>query len=199
MTAPAELLDRYAQFDALVFDLDGTLADTMPAHYASWSVVAGRHGLSFPEATFYSWGGRPSLGIVQDLAEQQGVALDHAAVAMEKEAHYLEHGAGQSQPIEPVLAIARAFRGRKPLAIGTGGRRRQAEPILAALAITDWFDAIVTADDVTEHKPHPATYLLAAERIAVAPERCVVFEDTDLGLDAGRAAGMTAVDIRGLI
>ncbi|MEM9295298.1 MAG: HAD-IA family hydrolase [Planctomycetota bacterium] len=194
-----EAFPQYQRFEALVFDLDGTLADTMPAHFASWSAIAGKYGLHFPEDQFYAWGGRPSSAIVQDLATAQGVTLEHAAIAKEKELHYLEHGAPATQPIEPVLAIAQAFRGVKPMAIGTGGRNNQAYAILQALDIEGWFDAIVTADDVASHKPDPETFLEGARRLGADPARCAVFEDTDLGLQAGHAAGMHVVDIRELL
>lgn len=187
------------RFDALIFDMDGTLADTMPAHYVAWTKLVSRYGLAFPEDKFYSLGGVPTQKIVELLADEQGVTgLDSQAMAEEKEAIFVEHMDGV-QPIEPVVAVARAHHGVLPMAVATGGYRRMAEPMLKLIGVRDWFGAVVTADDVTQHKPEPETYLKAADALGVDPKRCQAYEDTDLGLDAVRAAGMSAVDVREMI
>ncbi len=187
----------YDRFDALIFDCDGTLADTMPAHYAAWKATMDRYGMTFPEDRFYSLGGVPARRIVKMLAEEHGLAIDTLAVAYEKERafeQYLE----TVTCIEPVVSIARRYHGRKPLAVATGGLRHIVERTLDLLEIRDLFDALVASEDVEHHKPAPDTYLLAAERLGVDPARCCAFEDTDLGLQAARSAGMEAVDIRPL-
>jgi len=191
----------YERVAGLVFDCDGTLADTMPAHYIAWSETVARHGLSFPEAHFYALGGVPAEQVVTMLAHEQSVTIeDPAAVAAEKEQAFAGHvrvdGIG---PIEPVVAIARAFRGLKPLAVATGGYRWLVEQSLTRVGIRDWFDAIVTSEDVTHGKPKPDTYLEAARRLQLDPTTCCAFEDTDLGLQSARDAGMTAVDVRGML
>ncbi|MEO0586794.1 MAG: HAD-IA family hydrolase [Planctomycetota bacterium] len=185
-------------FDGLIFDCDGTLIDTMPAHFLAWSETMRAYGIEFPEDRFYSLGGVPALRIVAMLAEEQGVAIDALAVAHEKEHRFIEHYTHDVRLIEEVAGIAREHRGRVPLAVATGGMRKVIEPMLRDRGVRDWFDAVVTADDVEHHKPAPDTYLLAAEKIGVDPSRCCAFEDTDLGMEAIRAAGMTSVDIRPL-
>lgn len=186
-------------FDALVFDCDGTLADTMPAHFEAWTEIANKYGLKFPETRFYALGGAPANKILKMLASEQGVTLDHEAVAHEKEHlfhdKYLEH----VRAIEPVVAIARRYHGRKPMAVATGGIRKVIERCLDNLGIRGLFDALVSSEDVAHHKPAPDTYLEAARRLGVEPSRCCAFEDTDIGLQAARAAGMTAMDVRSLL
>ena len=196
MSLPTELeLDA---FDALVFDCDGTLADTMPAHFEAWTEIARKYGLSFSEARFYSLGGAPANKILAMLAAEQGVALDHEAVAHEKEHLFHDKYLDHVREIEPVVAIARRYHGHKPLAVATGGIRKVIDRCLNNLGIRDLFDTLVSSEDVAHHKPAPDTYLEAARRLGVEPTRCCAFEDTDIGLQAARSAGMTAVDIRPL-
>jgi HAD superfamily hydrolase (TIGR01509 family) len=181
---------------ALIFDCDGTLADTMPQHWKAWQEVTARHGLSFPEERFYSLGGVPTRDIVRLLADEQGRAdIDPLAFAKEKEEAYFrlfEH----IGPVEEVVAIAREHRGRLPMAVASGGSRHAITRVLTHLHIVDWFGAIVTNEDVANQKPAPDIFLEAARRLGVAPHFCRGYEDTDLGMAAIRAAGMEAVDIR---
>ncbi len=196
MSIPADLnLDA---FDALVFDCDGTLADTMPAHFEAWTEIADKYGLSFPEERFYALGGAPASKILALLAAEQGVSLDPEAVAHEKEHLFFDKYLDHAREIAPVVAIVRRYHGRKPMAVATGGIRKVIERCLSNLGIGELFDALVSCEDVAHHKPAPDTYLKAAERLGVSPRRCCAFEDTDIGLQAARAAGMTAVDIRPL-
>jgi beta-phosphoglucomutase family hydrolase len=181
---------------ALIFDCDGTLADTMPLHWRAWSEVTRRHGLHFPEDRFYQLGGVPTRDILRLLAEEQGrPGLDPLAVAKEKEGLYLEL-LPQVGPVEEVVAIAREHRGRLPMAVATGGSRHAIPQVLRQLGILDWFQTVVTSEDVVRQKPAPDIFLEAARRLGVAPEHCRGYEDTDLGMQAIRAAGMEAVDIR---
>ena len=190
--------DGYDNFAALVFDCDGTLADTMPAHYIAWADTAAKYGLDFPEWRFYALGGVPADRIVAMLAAEQGVTIeDPEAVAHEKEDAFAAH-LDSVAPVEEVLDIARAHRGVKPMAVATGGFRYLVERSLGQIGILDWFAALVAAEDVAHHKPAPDTYVEAARRLNVPPADCCAFEDTDLGLQSARDAGMTAVDIREL-
>jgi HAD superfamily hydrolase (TIGR01509 family) len=187
---------------AFIFDLDGTLADTMPVHFDVWQIIARRHGLIFPEERFYSLGGVPTPRIAAMLIAEAGLALDPVLVAAEKEAAYVEglaSGALAVRPIESVIALARARRADGPLAIASGSSRRLVTHTLGALGITAWFGAVVAAEDTVRHKPEPDVFLEAARRLGVAPARCTVYEDTDLGLEAARRAEMTGVDVRPII
>lgn len=187
---------------AYIFDLDGTLADTMPAHYGLWQTIAARHGLVFPEERFYSLGGVPTPRIAAMLIAEAGLTLDPVALAAEKERTYVESlaaGTLSVRPIESVIAIARAHRESAPLAIASGSSRRLVTLTLASLGIADWFGAIVAAEDTVRHKPEPDVFLEAARRLGADPARCTVYEDTDVGLEAARRAGMTGVDVRPII
>ena len=187
---------------AFIFDLDGTLADTMPSHFVAWTEVAARHGLSFPEARFYSLGGVPTAKIAGILITEAGLALDPQAIALEKEQTYYDAlGPGGIRAIEPVLALARGHRERNegPLAVASGSVGRLVTRTLAALGITDWFAAVVAAEDTARHKPEPDVFLEAARRLNADPATCTVYEDTDIGLEAARRAGMRPVDVRPLI
>jgi beta-phosphoglucomutase-like phosphatase (HAD superfamily) len=181
----------------IIFDCDGTLADTMPLHWRAWQVVAGRHGFHFPEDRFYALGGVPSRDILKMLNREQGLGLDHLAVAHEKEAEYLPLIA-QVEPINVVVGVAREHHGKVPLAVASGGNRRVIGQVLDHLGIKHLFDAIVTSEDVTCQKPAPDIFLEAARRIGVPPKLCRAYEDTDLGMQAILAAGMEAVDVRQL-
>jgi len=181
----------------IIFDCDGTLADTMPLHWRAWQVISRRHGFALNEERFYSLGGVPSRDILKLLSAEQGIALDPLAVAREKEAEYLPLIA-QVEPINTVVGAAREHYGRIPLAVASGGTRRVIEQVLEHLGIRHLFQAVVTSEDIVNQKPAPDIFLEAARRIGVPPQFCRAYEDTDLGMKAIRAAGMEAVDVREL-
>ena len=182
----------------LIFDCDGTLADTMPLHWDAWSEITRRHGLDFPEERFYALAGVPSRHILRTLADEQGVTLDPVAVSHEKEEAYLEKLAHVG-PIHAVCEIAKANHGKIPMAVASGGTRKVILQVLDHLKIRDWFLAVVTSEDVDHQKPAPDIFLEAARQIGVPPEACRAYEDSDLGMQAIRAAGMEAVDVREMI
>jgi len=182
----------------LIFDCDGTLADTMPLHWAAWQTIVQRHGIAFTEDRFYALGGVPSRDILRMLAREQGLTLDPLLVAKEKELVYLDR-LSHVGPIELVVDIARANAGKIPMAIASGGTRHVIARVLDHLNLATLFRTVVTSEDVTRQKPAPDIFLEAAHRIGVAPEACRAYEDTDLGLAAIRAAGMDAVDVRVLL
>jgi len=182
----------------IIFDCDGTLADTMPLHWRAWQLVAVRHGFQLPQDRFYALGGVPSRDILKMLSAEQGVRMDPLVVAREKEAEYLPLIA-QVEPINTVVGIARDYYGKIPLAVASSGTRRIIEQVLDHLGIRRLFAAVVTMDDVLKQKPAPDIFLEAARRIGVPPQFCRAYEDTDLGMQAIRAAGMEAVDVRELL
>ena len=181
---------------ALIFDCDGTIADTMPAHFRAWTEMLAPFGIPFPEARFYAMGGMPTDRIIALLAADVGVVVsDVAAMAAEKERLFLQH-IDDVAPIVPVVNVAAAYRGRMPMAVASGGYRDVVERTLERLAVRSWFMTLVAAEDTVRHKPEPDVFLEASRRLEVAPSRCAVFEDTDLGLEAARRAGMAGIDVR---
>jgi beta-phosphoglucomutase family hydrolase len=187
-----------AHIKGLVFDCDGTLADTMPLHWRAWQVIAKKYKLHFPEDRFYSLGGVPSRDILQMLAKEQGVTLDHLAAAHEKENEYLPLMT-TVEPIHAVVEIAKANFGKIPMAVASGGTQPIIVDVLEHLKIRHLFSAVVTSEMVQNQKPAPDIFLEAARRIGVDPKFCRGYEDTDLGMQAIRSAGMEAVDVRVLI
>lgn len=180
----------------LIFDCDGTLADTMPAHYRAWTAMLGQHGIAFTEKRFYELGGVPTAQIIRILSAESGVPVtDVEAMVREKEAAFLAN-IHAIEPLAEVVAVAAAYRGRLPLAVASGGYRETITRTLDQVGIRSWFDALVTAEDTPRHKPEPDVFLEAARRLGVAAAACVVFEDTGIGLEAARRAGMTGVDVR---
>ena len=184
-------------FDGLIFDMDGTLADTMPTHFIAWSQSMAEHGLELTEERFYALGGVPANKIIALLAKEQGKVVDADAVAEAKEDLFLEL-LKDVQPVLPVKAIAEFHHEHMPMAIATGSPKWVAEKILKALGVRDWFGAVVGAECVENSKPAPDVYLKAAELIGVDPKRCHAFEDTQLGVEASKNAGMLVVDIHTL-
>lgn len=180
---------------ALIFDCDGTLADTMPLHWQAWQVIQRRHSFDFPEDRFYSLGGVPSRDILAMLKAEQRLEINPIAVALEKEETYLKTLA-EVEPIHAVVEIAHSHHGLLPMAVASGGTRRVIELVLEHLQIRNLFGAVVTSEDVPHQKPAPDIFLEAARRLGVDPASCRAFEDTDLGLQAIRAAGMEPVDVR---
>ncbi len=179
-------------FDGYIFDCDGTIADTMPAHYRAWCRAMAEAGGEFPEKLFYEWGGRPTPDIARELQVQYGLAMDPLEIVRRKEGYYLEE-VHAVQPILPVLEIAKRMHGVKPLAIASGGHHELVDATLNALGIFAMFDAVVCAEDYVRGKPFPDPFLEAARRIGVAPEDCLVFEDSPTGVEAAKAAGMQYV------
>jgi beta-phosphoglucomutase-like phosphatase (HAD superfamily) len=181
-------------FDGFIFDLDGTLVDTMPLHYAAWETALRKAGLvgRLDENRFYALGGVPSRKVAALLGEHHGITLDPVAVYRDKEDAFM----GSLEKLElilPVVDFARKVSLTKPVAIASGGTRDVVTSTLQKTGLAPLFPVVVTADDVIHGKPAPDMFLLAAKRMGVAPESCLVFEDGQPGLEAAKAAGMQCV------
>jgi len=183
-------------FAAYLFDLDGTLVDSMPLHLRAWEVALHRVGLSVPfdETYFYSLGGVPTLESAVIFAQHYGLTFDPHALVEEKELLYLAM-LPEVRVIEPVADFARRVARTHPVAIVTGGGPEIALPALDATGLRSLFPVVITPQDVApgRGKPSPDMFLLAAERLGAAASQCLVFEDALPGVDAARAAGMQVV------
>lgn len=181
-------------FKAYLFDLDGTLADSMPLHYKSWVQAVTEAGGTFPEDVFYELGGVPLPRTVEILNERFGYTMSPTAVAHRKEQLYLEMLA-ELKPIASVVAHVHAMHGKIPLAIVSGSPRASIENTLTQLGLGGEFDVIVGAEDYTHGKPDPEPFLTAAKRLNILPADCLVFEDADAGIASAEAAGMQWVRV----
>lgn len=181
-------------YDAVIFDLDGTLVDSMSVHFAAWcAALAKQHPENvFPEDVFYAMGGRPTKDIVKDINGECGLHLDAEAVSVDKRAAFLKN-LDQVKVNEEVVAFAQSLRGKIPMAVASGGSRLVVEKTLQVAGLSDLFDEVVTANDVKCGKPAPDVFLETASRLGIAPERCLVLEDAPAGVMAAQSAGMQVV------
>jgi HAD superfamily hydrolase (TIGR01509 family) len=181
-------------FQAYLFDCDGTIVDSMPLHYIAWKKALGEWGCTFDEKLFYSWGGKPAAEIIATLNKMNGLNMPVEALAAHKEGLYFDQ-LPLLKPIPEVLQIIEAQHGQIPFAVVSGGRHNSVVHSLTALGLMDRFETIVGAEDYKNGKPAPDAFLIAASRLGVAPENCLAFEDTDLGIEAATAAGMASVKV----
>ena len=180
------------RFGGYIFDCDGTLADTMPLHFRAWTRTMENLEGQFPEDLFYAWGGKPTDVIVRQLNARFGLSLDVEKTVRQKEDNFLAL-IPEVEAIEPVLDFAKSLRGIAPMAVASGGHHELVDSTLAALGITELFDAVVCAEDYAQGKPAPDPFLEAARRLQVPAHDCVVFEDSPTGIEAAEAAGMAHV------
>ena len=181
-------------FRAYLFDCDGTIVDSMPLHYIAWKRALGEWNCHFEEELFYAWGGRPVKEIIAALNEMQGLDMPVDAVAKRKESLYFQLE-DQLKAIPEVIEHIEAKHGHIPLAVVSGSRRNSVMHSLSALGLVEKFDVLVCAEDYARGKPAPDCFLTAAERLGVEPKDCLVFEDTDMGIEAATAAGMSWVRV----
>ena len=181
-------------FKAYLFDCDGTVVDSMPLHYLAWRRALDAHGCEFPEELFYEWGGKPVEQILRDLSAAQGLTIPIQETANIKEAYFHE-ALPRLRVVAEVLEHIDDAHGRLPFAVVSGGGRESVKRSLAQFGLLDRFETFVCAEDYTHPKPDPEPYLIAAERLGIAPAHCLVFEDTQLGVDAAVAAGMSWVKV----
>ena len=179
---------------ALIFDLDGTLADTMPIHFLAWKNAAAAYGIDFTVELFAQLAGIPLYPTVEKLNHMFGKNIDPREMGDIKEAEF-EKNMYLTPEIEAVTDLVRAWHGKLPMAVGTGGSRRLSLKTLGIIGLNGYFDILVTSEDVSNFKPHPDTFVRCAELMGVDPHDCEVFEDGLLGFQAAKAAGMMVVDV----
>ena len=181
-------------FHAYLFDCDGTIADSMPLHYVAWKRALAEWKCDFPEDLFYAWGGFPVAEIISRLNEKQGLKMPVPGVARRKEGLYFD-ALPQLKVVPEVLEHIDAQHGRIPFAVVSGSTRDSVMASLRRLQLLEKFETLVCAGDYKRGKPDPEAFLIAAGRLRVKPECCLVFEDTDMGIQAATAAGMASVKV----
>jgi HAD superfamily hydrolase (TIGR01509 family) len=181
-------------FEAYLFDCDGTIVDSMPLHYLAWKKALAEWNCIFDERLFYAWGGTPVAEIISKLNRSQGLSMPVEGVSSRKENFYLDL-LPQLKAIPEVVEHIETQHGRIPFAVVSGSTRESVTASLGALQLLDRFDTLVCAGDYQKSKPDPEAFLLAAAKLGVAPQTCLVFEDTDMGIQAANAAGMASVKI----
>ncbi|HUI63330.1 MAG TPA: HAD family phosphatase [Bacteroidota bacterium] len=179
----------------LIFDCDGTLADSMPLHMEAWQEALRIHGAKYDYEFFYSKKGMKETEIVELYNKQFHAALSPQEVVSDKHNYFLRH-IQLVKPLDAVVDVARRHSGIFPMAVVSGSVREIVTGELGVMGILDLFKAVLTGDDPFKQKPAPDMFLEAARRLGVSPEQCQVFEDADLGLLAARNAGMVATDVR---
>lgn len=190
-----DLIAPSPPYAALIFDCDGTLADTLSVHFQSFVIAFQKFGAELPEAWYYEHTGLPAMELIQAFNQSFGYVINERVVDVERQEHFLNL-IDQVQEVPAVAEIARANYNNVPMAVASNGQRFVVELIIDAIKLRSLFNTIVTLDDVSVGKPAPDLFLLAAKRMGVAPEECIVYEDSDTGLEAARRAGMRWIDVR---
>lgn len=185
-------LDKY---QGLIFDLDGTLVHTESAHNDAWQQAMAVHGLIFDENLRVQLGGASTVFMATQFLKQANSTLDPLQLVKEKNIILADLLLNKSYLL-PLVEIVKQQHGKKKMAVGTGSSRPIALSILNHFKLLPYFDAVVTATDVSNHKPAPDTFLRCAELIGIRPEECLVFEDADFGIQAAKTAKMGAIDVR---
>jgi len=182
------------KFEAYLFDCDGTIVDSMPIHYLAWKRALAEWHCEFTEDLFYGWGGLSVAEIISRLNAMHGLQMPLDAVSRRKEEFYYE-SLPQLKAVPEVLEHIDDQYGQIPFAVVSGSTRESVTASLNALKLLDKFETLVCAGDYKNSKPDPEPFLIAAARLGVPAESCLVFEDAELGVQAAKAAGMASVMI----
>jgi HAD superfamily hydrolase (TIGR01509 family) len=191
------LYDIKPGIKGLIFDLDGTLADTMPYHFKGWRMACRKFGADIDTAFMRKHTGTPGWIIADEIIKKCNLngsvtinqIMEEKLVEFYKEQHLVK-------PIRPVVDIVKKYWKKLPMAVGTGGHREAVHRTLEITDLKKYFEIVITANDVENFKPHPETFLKCAALMKIDPEFIEVFEDGDLGIEAALNAGMTATDVR---
>ena len=182
------------RFDALLFDLDGTLANSMEIHNQAWIATLQELGCPITHAILQEYAGIPNQRTTELFNDRFGWSLDPISVAIEKESRFLQN-VERVRPIHEVLEIARKHHLTKAMAIVSGGSKDLVRRILTTLQIEELFPVHICAEDTPRGKPHPDPFLFAAHLLKISPEKCLVFEDGEAGIQGAKEAGMSVVKV----
>lgn len=179
----------------LIFDLDGTIIDSMPLHYDGYNHALVPYEVHYSVDLFHSRGGIPTRDTLQMIAEENQLNNFNIEQALEEKRSFVEQNLDRIRLIAPVLDTIKAYHTKLPMAVGTGSNRKVVDQLFERFSLGQYFNHVVTASDVTHFKPHPETFLKCASLIDIKPEDCVVYEDGLPGMQAARAAGMKVIDV----
>ena len=182
------------QAKALIFDLDGTIANTMPNHFTSWRKAVLPYGVDFNADLFLQLTGMPRKATIEKLNEMFGTNMNPDKVGKVKETHF-KTLVDLTEEISVVTDVIKKYHNVLPMSIGTGSTNKGAKKTLEVIKMGSYFDIVITSDDILKYKPHPETFLKCAELMGVKPQDCVVFEDGILGMNAAEEAGMMVIDV----
>lgn len=178
----------------LIFDLDGTIANTMPNHFKAWRHAVSPYGIDFNKELFLSLTGMSKISTIIKLNELFGTTMNPKKVGKSKD-QFFKTLVQETKEIEVVANVIRKFHNKLPMAIGTGSTTGGAKQTLEITGMQQYFNIVITSDDVVQGKPHPETFLKCADLMQVNPKECIVFEDGELGMQAARSAGMMIIDV----
>ncbi|STY61669.1 beta-phosphoglucomutase family hydrolase [Mannheimia haemolytica] len=184
------------QYDALIFDMDGTLIDTMPSHAKAWEKVGEVLGYPINPEAMYELSGSTTFVIAREIMKRANMPEHYFDEVVKLKRQFGMELIPENATLLPAFEIVKANLGKKPMAIGTGSHRAMVELLDQKFNLRQYVSVIVDSDDVSNHKPDPETFLKCAEKLGIAPHRCLVFEDADLGVQAALSGGMDVFDVR---
>lgn len=181
----------------IIFDLDGTLVDSMPFHFEAWKKAAARYGAEITTSFLQKHNGTASYQIARELIKEYKLEkVIQNEQLLNAKSYEFSRLQDHITPIGPVADLVRKYYKMLPIGLGTGGHRKEVERTLEVVELSKYFDTIVTADDIKNFKPDPETFLKCSILMKVSPSDIEVFEDTDQGIEAALSAGMKATDVR---
>ncbi|HDV7283690.1 TPA: beta-phosphoglucomutase family hydrolase [Mannheimia haemolytica] len=184
------------QYDALIFDMDGTLIDTMPSHAKAWEKVGEVLGYPINPEAMYELSGSTTFVIAREIMKRANMPEHYFDEVVKLKRQFGMELIPENATLLPAFELVKANLGKKPMAIGTGSHRAMVELLDQKFNLRQYVSVIVDSDDVSNHKPDPETFLKCAEKLGIAPHRCLVFEDADLGVQAALSGGMDVFDVR---
>ncbi|MEG9487114.1 beta-phosphoglucomutase family hydrolase [Mannheimia indoligenes] len=184
------------QYDALIFDMDGTLIDTMPSHAKAWEKVGELLGYPLTSDAMFELSGSTTFVIARETMKRANMPEHYFDEVVKLKRQFGMELIPENATLLPAFEIVKTNLGKKPMAIGTGSHRAMVELLDEKFNLRQYVSVIVDSDDVSNHKPDPETFLKCAEKLGVPAHRCLIFEDADLGVQAALSGGMDVFDVR---